>query len=121
MELKIALVIRKKDKLVKKLKEKFGEGVEEEEEEEEEEDEEEEDTQIQVPMALTQGQGEDQKEEEIETIEGVEEEAKEAPIPTDHKKRKAKVQVVTRCKKVSKPSQPKLTTPTTRASVRVIA
>ena len=41
MELKTASVIKKKDKLIKKLKEKFGEGAKEEEEEEEDEEEEE--------------------------------------------------------------------------------
>ena len=41
MELKIAYVIKKKGKLVKKLKAKFGEGVEQEEDEEEEDGEEE--------------------------------------------------------------------------------
>lgn len=63
MELKIASIIKKKEKLVKKLKAKFGEGAKEEEDEVEE-DEEEEDTQTQVPLALTQGMGEDQQEEE---------------------------------------------------------
>ena len=62
MNLKTASVIRKKNKLVKKLKEKFGGGVKEEEEE---------DTQVQASLALTQGQGEDQKEEEREIVEGV--------------------------------------------------
>ena len=38
MELKITSTLKKKDKLVKKLKAKFGEGVEEEEEEGDEED-----------------------------------------------------------------------------------
>ena len=45
MELKTTSVIKKKDRLVKKLKAKFGEGAKQEEEEEEE-DEEEEDSQI---------------------------------------------------------------------------
>ena len=58
MELKTTSVIKKKEKLVKKLKAKFGEG-DEQEEDEEEEDEEEEDTQAQAPLALTQGIGED--------------------------------------------------------------
>ncbi len=57
-----------KDKLVKKLKAKFGEGVEQEEEEDEE-DEEEEDSQTQALLALTQGMGEEQKEEETEIAE----------------------------------------------------
>ena len=42
MELKIASTLKKKVRIVKKLKEKFGEGANEEEEEEDEEDEEEE-------------------------------------------------------------------------------
>jgi hypothetical protein len=63
MELKTASIIKKKDKLVKKPKEKFGEGTEQEDEAEE--DEEEEETQIQEPLPLTQGKGEDQQEEEI--------------------------------------------------------
>ncbi len=50
IELKIALVIKKKDRLVKKLKAKFGEGAKEEEEEENEEEEE---TQTREPLALT--------------------------------------------------------------------
>lgn len=41
MELKIASTLKKKDKLVKKLKDKFGEGAYEEEEEDEEDEEEE--------------------------------------------------------------------------------
>lgn len=41
MELKTTSTIKKKDKLVKNLKEKFGEGVEKEEEEDEEDEEEE--------------------------------------------------------------------------------
>lgn len=41
MEWKTTSVIKKKDRLVKKLKTRFGEGVEEEEEEEEDEEEEE--------------------------------------------------------------------------------
>lgn len=43
-------MIRKKNKLVKKPKERFGEGADEEEEED---DEEEEETQAQAPLALT--------------------------------------------------------------------
>lgn len=105
MELKTTSVIKKKNKLVKKLKEKFGEGVEEEEEEEE-----------------TQGQGEDQQEEETKIAEGVEgEEAEEAPTPIDKKKRKAKTPTVTKPKKIAKLNQPKPPTPTTRASTRVTA
>ena len=88
MELKIASAIKKKDRIVKKLKAKFGEGAEEEEEEEEE-DEEEEETQTQDSLALTQGMGEDEEEEEIEGAKG--EEAEEASTPPEPNKRKAKV------------------------------
>ena len=51
MELKTSSILKKNDKLVRKLKTKFGEGVGEEEEEEQE--------QAQESLALTQGIGED--------------------------------------------------------------
>ena len=63
IEVKIALAIKKKDKIVKKLKANFGEGAEEDEEE---------DTQAQEPLALTQGMGEDKEEEETEGAKGEE-------------------------------------------------
>ena len=86
MELKIVSTLKKKDKLVRKLKAKFGEGAGDEEEEDDEEEEEEEELQAQEPLALTQGMG-----EEIEKEEGAKEEKiKEVPIPIDPKKRKAK-------------------------------
>ena len=50
MDLKTTSLMRKKNKLVKKLKEKLGEGAKEEEEDDEEEEE---DTQAQAPLALT--------------------------------------------------------------------
>ena len=55
-------------------------------------------------LTLIEGQGEDHQEEETKIIEGVkEEEAKEAPVSIDQKKRKAKEQVGTRSKKIAKP------------------
>lgn len=116
MELKTTSVIKKNDKLVKKLKAKFGEGAEQEEEEEEEE------SQAQAPLSLTQGLGEDQQEEETKVVEGAkEEEVKEAPTPIEPKKRKAKAQPLKKSKKVAKLSQPKPIAPTTKASARAIA
>ena len=49
-----------------------------------------------------------------------EEEAKEVPTHIDKKKRKDKAQTVSRPKKIIKPSLPKPTKPTTRASAHVI-
>jgi hypothetical protein len=51
MDLKTGLVIRKKNKIMKKLKEKFGEGADEEEEEDDDDDDE--DIPSQAPKALT--------------------------------------------------------------------
>lgn len=77
MDLKTTLVIRKKNKMVKKLKEKFGEGAEEEEN----------NALAQAPLVIIQGQGEDQQEEEVEIVEGAKgEEANEAPATTEQKK-----------------------------------
>ena len=101
MDLKTASAMKKKENIVKKLKEKFEEGAEEEEEEEEE-DEEEEQTQAQESLALTQGMGEDKKEEETKGAEG--EESEEVPTPIEKKKRKAKVQPVVRTNKIVKRS-----------------
>ena len=56
MALKDTFIIRKKNKIVKKLKEKFGEGVEEDEEEEgnvDDDDDEGEDIPTQAPLAIT--------------------------------------------------------------------
>ena len=101
MDLKTTSFIRKKNKIIKKLKEKFGEGV----------DEEEEDIPAQAPLALTQGQEKDQV-EEVKIEEGVEgEEASEAP---NKKKRKAKTPSISKPRKVAKP---KPTVPSTRASI----
>ena len=58
MELKTTSVLKKKDKLVKKLKVRFGEGTIEGEEEDEEEEKKD-----QGLLALTQGMGEDIEEE----------------------------------------------------------
>ena len=52
MELKTTLVLKKKDKLVKKLKARFAEGTIEDEEDDDEEEEAEQD---EGPLALTQG------------------------------------------------------------------
>ena len=60
--------------------------------------------------------GEDKEEEETKGAEG--EEVEEAPTPTELKKRKVKTQPMPRTKKIVKQSQPKPTTPTTRASTR---
>ena len=91
MELKTTSVIKRKDKLVRKLKKKFGEGIERAIKEEEEEDESEEDEQGQSPLEITQGLGEDEEKEQ-----GVEEEeGKEAPSQAKLKKRKAKTQPTT--------------------------
>ena len=118
-DLKIARVIKRKDKLVKKLKKKFGadigetgtaEEVEEMSDDEEEDDnEKEEDEPEQGPLQLIQGLGED-KDESAE-----EEEAKEAPIRTKVTKRKEKAPPTPqpKPKKVVK-SAPKKTT--TRAT-----
>lgn len=71
VHLKTTSMVRKK-KIVKKLKERFGEGGEEEDEEEDDKDDEE-DQPAQALLALTQGQGEDQK-EEVDHDEGAKEE-----------------------------------------------
>ena len=62
MDLKIASTIKRKDRLVKKLKPKFGEGVAEVEDEEDDEDDEDGDEKGEGPLALTQGMGEDVEE-----------------------------------------------------------
>lgn len=51
---------------------------------------------------MTQGMGDDKEEEEIEGSKG--EEAKEAPAHIESTKRKAKAQLVTKEKKIAKPS-----------------
>ena len=112
--LKIATIVKKKDKLIKKIKKRFGVevvGTEEEEEvgEEDYDSENEEDEPRQGPLQLTQGLGED-KEEGVE-----EEEAEEAPTKTKGTKRKAKAQPTPqpKAKKVEKSAAKK---PTTRAT-----
>lgn len=118
-ELKTSTVIKKKDKLVRKLKKKFGEGVEAAEEEEEDDDNDDEDDEHegQGPMGLTQGLGED-KDEGAE-----EEEDEEAPTQTKPKKRKSIVppQARPKPKKVARPTQVKPQSPTTRATTRASA
>ena len=64
MELKIFSTLKKKDKIVRKVKAKFGEGVGDEGDDEEDEEEEEE--KGQEPLALTQGMGEDVEEQATE-------------------------------------------------------
>ena len=82
-QLKTASMIKKKDKLVRKLKKKFGESAEAIGEEEEEEDDEDEEDEGQGPLELTQGLEEDKVEEE---------EAEDAPTQAEPKKRKTIVQ-----------------------------
>lgn len=95
-ELKTTSSIKKKDKLVRKLKNKFGEGAEAEVGEEEEEEEDDED-----------------EEEEVE----------EAPKQAEPKKRKEKVQPPTQPKekKVAKPTQAKPQILASRATTRASA
>ena len=62
MELKTTSTIKRKNRLVKKLKAKFGEGATEAEEEEDDESDEDGDEQGEGPLALTQGMGEDVEE-----------------------------------------------------------
>ena len=81
MELKIGSTIKEKDRLVKKIKARFGEGTSKEEEEENDEEEEEE--QGQGPLALTQGMCENT----IEAEDAEEKEEEEAP-KVEPKKRK---------------------------------
>ena len=61
MDLKTTSVMKQKEKMVRKIKKKFGEGIEGAVEEEEE-DESEEEEQGQGPMELTQGLGEEKEE-----------------------------------------------------------
>ena len=89
IDIKIASILRKKNKLVKKLKERFGRDEEEEEEKEEDDDDEEEE-QGQAPWGLTQDLGEDQA-EEGEDVE--EKEVEKASKDTKAKKRKDKVKI----------------------------
>ena len=96
MELKTSSALKKKDKLVKKLKAKFGEGKAEVEEGEESEG----------PLELTQGMGEDAEQEE-----SAEEEAPKA----ETKKRKAKKQPVKQPKLKKPVAKPTPAKPTTRA------
>lgn len=115
MDLKTTSILKKKDKIMKKLKAKFGEGVGNDDDSEEEEEEEEE--KCQEPLTLTQVIGEDEEEEGAE-----EEQFQEAPTKLDPKKRKASTQLVaqTKHKKVTKPSPTKPIAPATRATMRAI-
>ena len=80
MELKTTSTLKKNEKLIKKLKAKFGEGTVGDNDEEDEEEEE----QGKIPLSLTQDMGEDEEEEGAK-----EEQAKEAPTKLEPKKRKA--------------------------------
>ena len=100
IELKTASTIKQKDRWVKKLKARFGEGATEAEEEEEEEEE-----HGQAPLKLTQGLGKD--------VEG----SMEAPKGKE-KKRKAKTQKREKPEKNVKKSQQKPLVPITRSSTR---
>ena len=84
IDLKIASIVKRKDKLIRKIKNNFGADIEVAGIAEEEDESEEEEEPRQGPMELTQGLGEDKEE-------GVEEEAEEAR--TQAKKRKAKTQL----------------------------
>lgn len=119
--LKKTTVVKKKDKLVKKIKKKFGTdigeiGIAEEADEisdDKEEDDNEGDEPEQESQKLTQGLGEDEEE-------GAEkEEAKETSIQTKTTKRKARAPLTPQSKpnKVAKPAPKK---PTTRATARDI-
>ena len=107
MQLKIVSILKKKDKIVKKLKARFGEGTVEGED-----DDEEEAKQYHGPLSLTPGMGEDVEEKGFK-----EEDAKEAPTKLQPKKRKASTKPVEKSKKATKTSP---TNPTTRANTRAI-
>lgn len=97
MELKTSSTLKKKDKMVKKLKAKLGEGKAEGDEVEEESE---------GPLEITQGMGEDAEQEESD-----EEEAPKA----EPKKRKEKKQPTAQ-PRIKKPAtKPTLAKPTTRA------
>lgn len=113
VDLKTATTVKKKDKLVRKIKRKFGvegEGTSDEEESDNEHKEDE-------PQGLTQGLGEDTKE-------GFEEdEAKEAQIRTKVTKRKAKAPPTPQPKekKVVDPAPKRLTTRATTQKAQLEA
>ena len=122
-DLKTTSVVKKKEKMVKKFKKKFGveesntksEAKETSDDEEEGDEEKEEDEPKQGPLELTQGLGED-KDESAE-----EEEAKEAPIKGKVTKGKAKKSPTPqpKQKKATMPASKKLATrATTRASTQ---
>ena len=104
IELKTTSAVKKKDKLVRKIKRKFGVKEGSAEDDEEEADEEEGDK----TLGLTQGSGED-KEESAE-----EEEAEEAKVKTKATKRKATTPASH--PKAKKAVAPTLKRPTTRAA-----
>ena len=105
IDLKTATAVKKKEKLVRKIKRKFGvegEGTTEEEEEDIEDEEDE-------PQGLTQGLGEDKEESSKE------EEAKEKQVKLKVTKRKATTPPAPqpKAKKVATPAPKR---PTTRAA-----
>ena len=106
IELKTTTSVKKKDKLVKKIKKKFGVGEGSAEEEEEAEEEE-----GNKPLGLTQGLGEDKEES------AKEEEAKEAQVKTKATKRKATTPP-TPHPKAKKAAVPAPKRPTTRATTQ---
>ena len=112
MELKRTSVLKKKDKLVRKLKAIFGEGTTKGDKDDDEQEDGEEAEQDQGPLALTQGMREDIEKESVK-----EEQANEEPTEAHPKKRKVRNKLDAKPKKATKPS---LAKPTTRGSTRVI-
>lgn len=96
MEMKTSSTLKKKEKLVKKLKAKLGEGTAEGEEEEEGEE----------PLEITQGMGEDAEQEES---------AEEEAPKLEPKKRKARKQPAAQPKPKKPIAKPTPAKPTTRA------
>ena len=107
MVLKNSFTLKRKDKLVKKLKVKFGKDAGEEEEEEQEKTKE--------PLALTQHLGEEKEEEQLE---GFKEGVNEAQKYVEPKKRKAKAQTMIKVKKIAKPSLAKPIAPPIQANTQ---
>jgi hypothetical protein len=99
----VSTALKKKEKLVKKIKDQFGIGEEEEEEVEEVEE-------TQAPLALTQGLGEDIQEE-------TEKEKEAEETPTKKRKAEATPAETPKGKKTGKPSPAKPSAPS-RVSTR---
>ena len=117
--MKTTSIVKRKEKLVRKIK-KFGACIEAAsvvaEEEEEEDGSKEEEEKGKGPMELTKGLGEDKEEG------AKEEEAKKACTQTEQKTRKATTNLVAqpKAKKAIKPTQSKPKNPRTRATTRAI-